>query len=224
MDHPGLYIKIPEEREDAFEKFINLSNDEIAQFLKALREAQPSMTVDGFTEKLSELTKTPYEYFEDIIIMFFELYAFHSTKDNSMEEVVSSLCHYARESKNPKLIPNDSDWDKLKDNLLAVLNQENALTISAKAIEIYSDFQKLFCNSKIYSDIRPVFTSNFKEKPKMIVLHNLKITYYENNKHKEIFIMLDSDDLKQLKNQIQRAEKKEDSLEEILKNSGFHLF
>ena len=224
MGFPNSLIKIPQDRVETFEKFINLNDEKIESFIKALHTTKPSLSISLLSKQISDLTNLSYEDIEDMVTMFFELYVFQSVRTYPIEQIVDSICDYAKQSKNEKLIPKDNNWDRLKKNMLAVLNQDNTLSLSAKAIEIYSDYEKVFCNAKIYSDIRPVFSSDLEEKPIMVVIHNLKITYNENNEHKETFIALDSNDLKQLKNQIQRAEEKEESLIKILKSSGFNYF
>lgn len=53
-----------------------------------------------------------------------------------------------------------------------------------------------------------------------IITHNLKILYKGIGKTKEIFLALDNEDLKELKKNILRAEKKEKVLKNMLGKEG----
>lgn len=113
-----------------------------------------------------------------------------------------------------------NNWDDFNDKLLSLLEYEDEVSLGFKALHLSLDFDKLFVESKIITEIRPVFD----EKPELgiansIITHSLKIEYhYSDDTHKKIFVTLKSDDLQELKEQILRAEKKEQQLEVSLNN------
>lgn len=89
---------------------------------------------------------------------------------------------------------------------LVSINGEN-LVKTSKIVELITDNQKLFLDASINNDIRPVFEDDSNDLTSAIVIHNLKIVYRESDVTKEIFISLDSNDLKTLKEKIEIAEK-----------------
>ena len=93
----------------------------------------------------------------------------------------------------------------------------NTLTAISKAARLQRDGERLYCESKIMSDIRPVFGPDPSESPVGAVLtHTLKLVYHLGKEHKEFHVVLDSDDLESLKDVIIRARFKDKSLRNLL--------
>ena len=99
----------------------------------------------------------------------------------------------------------------LQNNLLIILDKISPLALSAKAFNLLSENKTTFIESRIISDIRLVFDNDIIKKNRLAVLvHNLKIVTTENDERKEFYFSLDTNDLKMLKTQIERAEKKDE--------------
>ncbi len=67
-----------------------------------------------------------------------------------------------------------------------------------------------------------MFDISLQDTPKgAMIIHNLHIHYQadEEGDHKDMFIALDSEDLKNLKEAIERADKKQISLQAVLKKA-----
>jgi hypothetical protein len=88
----------------------------------------------------------------------------------------------------------------------------------AKAARLLRDGERLYCRSKILSDVRPVFGKNPSEGPVGAVLaHTLKIGFHSGSAHREFHIVLDASDLGDLLDVIQRAQEKDRALRGLLK-------
>ena len=70
------------------------------------------------------------------------------------------------------------------------------------------------------SDIRPVFAGSPGDTAGALIIHNLNISYHNGSRHKEFYVALDSDELDELKQVIERAQKKAVSLKLLLKKSS----
>jgi hypothetical protein len=86
---------------------------------------------------------------------------------------------------------------------------------------VSAEYKNLFCSSRILSDIRPVFTNTPESVSAAIVVHNLQIGFHDgaSGDHKEIYITLDDDDLLEIKETVERAQKKGVAMKVFLKNS-----
>jgi len=112
------------------------------------------------------------------------------------------------------------DLPKLQALLERLMSIDKLNTI-AKAARLQRDGERLYCNSKILSDIRPVFSSDPAARPLGAVLtHTLKIGYHEGADHEEFHVVLDASDLAALSDVIRRAQAKDNSLRELLKTTG----
>lgn len=136
-------------------------------------------------------------------------------------------------------LDSETTIQKLSDNLSNVAVQENVIELeskedfakrinillgyeqiyyAAKANDIATEYSNVYLNAKVVTDIRPVFGIDVTRLPKAaMILHNLHLHYRSDieGDHKDIFIALDSKDIKALKELLIRAEAKEKTLQEI---------
>ncbi len=106
---------------------------------------------------------------------------------------------------------------------IVILLKTERLYYAAKSNDLMGEYQNIFIEARTVTDIRPVFSSSLEEVPKAsLIIHNLHIHYTKDQEgtHKDIYLALDSGDLKALKELISRAERKELSLRSVINNSG----
>jgi hypothetical protein len=76
-------------------------------------------------------------------------------------------------------------------------------------------------SARILTDLRPVFGPTPTDPPVAVVLiHNLRIAYRKGGRLQEFFVAMDSNDLKALQGAVERAVKKESSLQSLTKRTG----
>ncbi len=109
-------------------------------------------------------------------------------------------------------------------NLWPLLNT-TAVRRFAKAIDLRNSYEKILADSRVISDIRPVFPDE-GEIPRIVdaamVNHTLKLTYFpgERGLPGEIHIAVDTVDLKNLREQIDRALEKESAARALIEKGG----
>jgi hypothetical protein len=117
----------------------------------------------------------------------------------------------------PELRVERSEVPKLREKFEKLLNVD-AFNLLAKAKRLQRDGERLYCDAKIISDIRPVFGAEPTARPiGAVVTHTLKIGYHEGEAHREFHIILDSVDLDALSGIISRAEAKDGTLRDLLR-------
>ena len=79
-----------------------------------------------------------------------------------------------------------------------------------------------FVAARILTDIRPIFHLDVLEKPESALLvHMLRITERDTfGKRADTYFALDSNDVRRLKGLVDRALKKEETLRNLMKDSG----
>lgn len=116
----------------------------------------------------------------------------------------------------PGIRADKAELPKLRLKFARLLNIEtfNAL---AKAKRLQRDGERLYCDAKIVSDIRPVFDSRPTNRPVgAVVTHTLKLGYHESGEHREFNVILDRIDLDLLSDIIKRAQAKDKTLRGLL--------
>ena len=100
-------------------------------------------------------------------------------------------------------------WREISGFLTTFLSSPNAVTTSAKASDLLVEQRTVLCASRIVTDARPVFDDSAETIIGVVQVHTLVLRCSESGMHKDYYIACDSDDLQNLKKQIERAERKE---------------
>jgi hypothetical protein len=158
--------------------------------------------------KIDSLSAEDSELLFDAIKTLYRVHAHHD--EISLDEFVSDICEALREH-SELIIDEEPRFRDRLENILKI----NAPRIAAKAISIGYEYEHLFCSARIITDARPVYGDNVSESPAaMVITHNLKITYHgAPGELKEIFIGLGSEDIRELRTVLDRAEEKAKSLQ-----------
>ena len=146
------------------------------------------------------------------------LYMARSMQDMSPDDFLEQVCDAMEAIPDEALRLPHSERESFKEKIRILLSSD-AFAIVAKAYDLATE-ERTFCSSRILTDLRPVFGARVEDGPQaMVVLHTLRLTYHEaHKKHEEFFVILDADDLKQLRNQIDRAERKAETLRSSVKD------
>ncbi len=117
---------------------------------------------------------------------------------------------------------NEVDGLKFKDRVLFLL-QNPHIFYASKAQDLTSEYPNVFIDSKIATDVRPVFGVKIEDSPKCgLVIHNLHIHFraHQEGEHKDFYIALDSDDVQTLIETLERAKSKEVSLKGLFNKAN----
>lgn len=95
----------------------------------------------------------------------------------------------------------------------------------AKAVDLRNGYERILLNSRIYSDIRPVFEDDDigdnERVEAAMVNHTLQLTYRVGERESEdLHLALDLDDLNKLRKQIDRALHKQIAAHNFIEKSG----
>lgn len=136
--------------------------------------------------------------------------------DVDVEEFASDVCESL--VKYEELKP--TEGFRFRGRLATLLGIEG-LNLAAKAFSLLGEHERLFCSARIITDARPVYGSSVSDPPAAVAItHILKIDYHGAGGHlDEIYIGLGSNDLKELRSVLDRAEGKAKSLQAVFEKS-----
>ena len=211
-------ITIPESAYPAIRSLSQLSAEDFKTLLKALEQAKPAAAPHLFWKHVAKLATTISPSIIEIIVD--ELFAMHL----ALEVAPISTEQFAKKLSDDvfseqKLPIDETDRDILKDRLTKLFELKASLGLTAKALDILTDAQHLFYTAKILTDIRPVFNEEGKVIEAAVIVHNLLIHYGDAGDHKNFFVNMDTDDIKQLRAVLDRADQKAKTLQALLQRS-----
>lgn len=210
-------LLIPEEYKDGMATLLELEDAAIDDLVSALENAPLAMNYKTLSERTApNISSIPREDVDDILEILVSLYVVRANADVPVPEFITDICEAMDESDDVRLnIPAEKRYSFMQ--RLLRLFSVNALSVAAKARSVLINHEHALCSTRMFTDIRPVFGEHADASPLAAVLiHTLKIKYHHGNYLKEFFVAMDTEDLTNLKQVIERAEKKAASLKSVI--------
>lgn len=224
-------LNIPERYRAGVAMIRELDTESVQEIRRALDSVLAQRTIDegpasgrnieeSVTSAVTTVPKMSKSDIRKIVEALISLYGVKSSREFPLEEFVEEISD-ALESLDLSGVKRPaSDRKKFEENLTSLLSAE-MFAIVAKVADLRTDDERVFCHARILTDLRPVFGPSVEDGPQaMVVVHLLKLGFHTaGEQHPEFFVSLDSDDLKTLRNLIDRAEAKARSLRSHLKST-----
>lgn len=211
-------ITIPEAAFPAIQKLAHLSAENFGAFLNALERAKPAATPSLFSEHVAE--HAPQISSSTIKTIVNELFSMnYAFEDMDPSEIAQAIAEAAFEEESEEFPINEADRDILKDRLAKLFALKASLGLTSKAVGLLTDAANLFYAARILTDVRPIFNEEGNVVEATVLLHNLVLHYGENGQHKDFFVTLDTNDVKALREILDRADNKAKALKSLLKRS-----
>src|SRR5690606_35114508 len=140
------------------------------------------------------------------------LFAIHAIKNKENQEtktVVEDIINSIQEL-HPGFKLAKAEWSSLKNKLTSILDIDSSAGLTLKTLTLGGEFMNVYVNSRILTDVRASFSADISKIEAALVVHTLKIEYHVNNEHQEFFVTLPTSSIKSLKEQLGKAEKKEE--------------
>ena len=196
-----------------------LPDKDLLLLIDYLSKYDENLSFDRYTNDMADSLKLFSRADAEIILKFaINLFTFKIYDYLDSKTISNDICALLQDSSVV-----DSDFTKEQCSkaelfIAKVLDSSN-IGYEIKRVILETDQQNIYRRSTILTDFRPVFSFNHDDPIKRgIIIQTLKITYKTLEEHNTIYIALDSDDISQLKDNINRAEKKEEKLKELLKD------
>jgi hypothetical protein len=103
--------------------------------------------------------------------------------------------------------------------LSSVLSAETLVT-TYKAFDLLTEYDEVFLDGRIVTDIRPVFKESSISPAGAVIVHTLKVTYGKGHDHFDHYVALDDADLAKLQKIVTRAIEKAAALRQVLQRTG----
>jgi hypothetical protein len=209
-------LEFPDQMLKGLTELLAIEGEPLSRLEKELQEATPTLDKDTFASSIGPKLGIDGKNASELMRVLISLYLGKISVRMDTSEFVDKVCE-AMEDKD--LQPDNGNWEPFKEKLVRILSYDQTLGVTAKALGILTEHEKVYLTgaSRIVSDIRPIFTDDLSASPRTaVIIHTLKICYQENNKFKEFFVALDSNDLSELRGLLDREEQKQKGLQAML--------
>ena len=209
-----MILHIPKDDRTTIVELMSLAEASRAKIVEALRQAKPTLRPGELAKSVSEHAEVDPDklarYFAVLGAMLSTQAHLNLTLDKTLDAVRESLV-----TDEPGTAFTSDVLNRFKTFASACLGLDSALGILAKANDVLMDNERLFSSARILTDIRPIFPSDKVANPLGgVIVHNLRISYVARSRHQEtaVYFVLDAEDLRTLKETIERALAKEENL------------
>jgi len=214
-------LRVPPRHRAGFLAVKDFTKDEFANVAEALQG-----DTDARYVPINELTRSVTEAVprlarrdgESIVQALLSLQTARAIHDNSLEEFASGIAS----SEDLDLAPEGA---QTLANRIQFLASIPALAVTAKALDVAQEHDRVFHRARVLTDIRPVFGDSALDPPLgAVVTHMLRIDAFRNGQAEDYYVALDNSDLIALREVVGRAVDKNKSLNRVLDGSGFSRF
>lgn len=206
---------IPKEDLKGFVTIAGLSQATLAKLTNAIENAPVGLLPKELTENLASKVDLKRELLTQIIEIVYAINGI-KVKENKTSESITKDVLESIKLTNPEFKLSAPALRNLNTNLTKLLSFDGSLALTLKSHSLSVEYERVYLSSRIMTDIRPVFTELKDKMDAAILVHSLKLKYRINNESKSVFLTLTSKELKELKEHIIRAEKKEDIIKKSI--------
>lgn len=200
--------RIPDPFQSGFSAINDLSVDEIKIIADFIRNIPTGISGNRFKEELTD--GLPMKQISDIADT---LLSFGNLLTKSTTDEVSNGLASAYNKLIAKTLSEDKEKSLAYKIHLLIENLGN-FKLTVKAMDLLSETTNMFIESRILTDVRPMFERYSDElNGNALIVHQLRIEYILNDESAKFFVSLDLDDLKKLKENIERAMNKQAAIE-----------
>lgn len=208
-------IEIPNQHLLGIMRIQELTATEFQGLLEKLKEAEPSVARSRFVER--EAIDIPGLSTSDATNSINAL-LWLASGQNQLQLGIDQFAEAVSQSENLTL---DPDERKALAERLSQLLSIKPLRLTWKALDVLTQNERTFMEARILTDMRPIFGDDVSDPPDIVViLHTLKIRYRTGRRTEDLFLALDNNDIKELREVLDRAEMKAETLKSSLQTAG----
>jgi len=207
-------LEIPKEHRAAIGKIIALSDESVAQLMAAISSVKIRSTAPQMCDAIGgQITLIDHDDLSSIVATLYSLYHVREFSEVSTDRFITDIIDWIlKQEQLGKRIENDVPRVRKLFRRLLKIDTLNALT---KAIKLQRAGERIFCDSRIITDLRPVFGKKISEGPtSAVITHTLRLGFHRDGdgSHQSFYITLDESDLYSLLDDIHRAIDKAEAL------------
>ena len=215
-----MALRVPQEQVPLVKKLLELPPTKVDEFIVALSAARPAFSTFKLAEEVRQHVGIPAPLLDGILRVVAGLYRTRDREGTTIESFVDVQVLNALKSANV-FVDEDaikSGWPKLRKFFVETLAMHRSVGTASKAGPILTQHERIFQGARIITDVRPVFHPDVEAVPDAaVVIHMLRITQRNNQgQHSDIFVAMDSNDIRSLRSTIDRAIKKEETIKSAM--------
>jgi len=209
-------VKIPKPHIEPLRKLVSMDVAARTRLINAIQAAKAVLDPADLIAQVTNQANLDPSLVNSIIWMLVSMYR---AADGDPRQFASDAVDAARAELH-ELKKDAEEWTAFTRDLETLLACDQSLGVTAKVLSVRREYGNVFCTARILTDIRPVFGPDPSRTPlAAAIVHTLHIAHHEGDSHEDFYVALDCEDLRKLRDQIERAVKKEASLKAVIQET-----
>jgi hypothetical protein len=212
-------LTIPRRYQSGLAKIRDLDDNSVDELRAALQRAPSSINANALASAVAAMVDTiAVSDVEEIVPALLHYYAIRDAWQWSAEKTAEGIVRGMEEIASEQLRSSPEDREPFQARLLELLNLDSLYAI-ARAARLSVENEHSLRETRIVTDIRPVFEADRPDASPTgaVIVHTLRITYFLNdNETRSFFVALDTNDVRELSEQLARANLKAESIKSVL--------
>ncbi|MYA63081.1 MAG: hypothetical protein F4139_12170 [Gemmatimonadetes bacterium] len=216
-----MVLTIPDAHQQSLIKLLSLSPEVRQNFLDAIKASKPTLVLPHFAKQVGQSADIPVSDAMSYLSLLGSLFLFgeaHGLRPAAIAVAVSS----AVESHALKDWSDASERKQFDDFLTDALGLRTEIGVLTKALDVLVQDPHPLASARIITELRPVFLGESEGMTIAagMIVHSLKLSSLKSDGSEEdYFVSMDCLDLREFKQVIDRAMKKEKSLQRMFEAS-----
>jgi hypothetical protein len=200
---------IPPDQKPALKDIISMPVEQFSELLQATKEIPTSLNIYKLSERVAANTPNiSKKRVSGILSVLMSLHRHLMDDETPSDALVESVCE-SIEADNEMDVEFTPDTRGTFAHRLRQLLDVERFAVWAKAFQILHEQPNQIDSVRILTDIRPVFSSDPRTPPKgSVITQTLKIRYRDERKLHEMFFALDTTDIENLIEALNRSKEK----------------
>ena len=199
-------FKIPQQYQFGITLIIKIDEPLFNRLLSAITEVHPFVDIDSLVLEISpKIEEVSINDLQEILKAIHSIYSLRIQGNLKNTEIITGLIN-AVSSDDTFSQLSAEELAHFKQRLTKILAIDGSISISSQSLILLQEYDSIFLNSRIITDVRPIFKAETKEEiAGALVVHTLKIAYQDASGSKEFYVALDSSDVKKLQEQLSQS-------------------
>lgn len=203
---------------------LGLSGKAMTTLIDLLEKEPPALDFKRLASRLKQKIQIPPKGLVSVLRVMGTIYWSFVRGGVPENDFLATFRSALKAIRKPEFQLDDQSWEAFSLHLSRILKCDRSLGITAKALEVMTANEHTLLSTRIFSDLRPIFSEKVDALPSAaVIIHNLRIGYVSGGEKREFFAAMDSHDLKELASTIQRAILKETTMHDALRNSSISI-
>jgi DNA repair exonuclease SbcCD ATPase subunit len=214
----NIEFSIPERFRPGLVKLVTAEDDVVDKLLDSLENSPPTLHSEDMASFAAKKHNIEAQYALEVLRAVLSLYSLQEKGYVSTEQLVQQVSRALHEGSDEALELSNDDIARFQRRLSSFLEIRGSLEISSKASDLLVEYENIFSNARVVTDIRPIFKPDIEDGlGGALIVHSLRIAYKTTMGTHEFYVALEPDDVEQLLEDLDRALQKQESLKSLLK-------